>query len=168
MGGDSSAQPLDIYLVPSGCPDQGSLPGSSVDLSHRHQHQPLPLHGCEPRCGPQLKHGLGFRHGLRWWGCLLTTGYSLPHLVQFSLFIGFKLFHCFSFCPIYLPHTCTLEWLPLRAGHTAGGLQDDLWPGHMAQACMAPGQPLVVSPPPGLCWVVAGGPLCVYSQTMLF
>lgn len=45
-----------------------------------------------PRHRPQWQHRLGFRHGLRWQGRLLTGSYSFPlPCLQFHLFTMLKL-----------------------------------------------------------------------------
>jgi hypothetical protein len=100
-------------------------------MSHRHHHQTLPLCGLGPIHGPQQQQGI--LHGLRWWGLLLSTGYSSPFLhLQFSLFRILKPFH-FSFSLICPLHTWTL-WFPLQAGHRAGRRLGNLFsPHHVAQ-----------------------------------
>lgn len=67
-------------------------------------------------------------HGPRRLGLTLIIGYSPPVSLQFHL--SSKCSSCStSFSPIWPPHTYTLWWLPLQAGHmTSGPVGDILHP----------------------------------------
>lgn len=65
------------------------------------------------------------------------------------LFITFKLFS-FSFSPVCPSHPYKLPWLPLRAGHVAGGPLDDL----LYPLAEASGPLDVYSPPVRYCGIV--------------
>lgn len=94
------AQLLDIKWSQAATQTREVCMAFSGNMSHRHWHRPLQLHGSEPRHAPQWQHGLGLHHGLRREGRVLTTG-SLSLLSQPPvppLFEMLKLF-CFSFSP---------------------------------------------------------------------
>lgn len=72
--------------------------------------------------------------GYSWWDLntaqamwLATHNSLLLYILSlhFHLFILFKLLH-FTFSPICPPHTRTLWWLLLQAGHMAGGSLGDI------------------------------------------
>lgn len=84
------------------------------------------------------------------------------------LFMMLKLLHI-SFSPICLPHSHTLWWLLLQAGHEAGiplgnifslcGVAADRCPQPIGAVC----QRSACHPLPMLCCMVVGGALCVYG-----
>lgn len=82
-GRASSAQPLDITMVP-GIANQ--IRDVYMVFSDYTSHGHRQLHSHRPRQGPQRQRGLELHHDLRRQGWLLTRGYSSPtSCLQFQL-----------------------------------------------------------------------------------
>jgi hypothetical protein len=77
--GVSSAQSLDINMVPGGSQTRDVLMTFGGNVIHRYGHRPLLLHDHGPRHGLQWQHWPVLQHGVR-------SGYSPPPLhLQFCL-----------------------------------------------------------------------------------